>query len=447
MAERDAAERETRQEGRRRPGLDVQHARTGDRFDRRYLLHRLLASGGAADVYSGEHIYTKRCVAIKVPHEAATVSRARVGRELEALGRVRGEGVVEMLDAGEVDDIPYIAFELLDGRTLAGLLAARGQLSIASALKVGIEVARVLEHCHLHGVVHRDVKPSNMFVTPNARRQLVLLDFGIAKLVDDGAPREKLTQENVLLGTPEYMAPESLVGSPAADHRVDVYGLGVTLYECVTGAVPFDGKRADVVKKLSTSAPRGVRELRPETPSALADAIDRSVARAPEDRYQSMAEMRLALEASASAGIDGVNLYQSYWDSPQSGTSKPVAPKQTFADGPGGISRRRHRRAPYVTLARLSRADGETVDGRVEEISEGGLQFVGEHPVTGDEPLRIRFALPSSGRVTEVKAAPRWSRTRRGVHVAGFEFTEIADGARDEVRAYVAIMCVDRHTP
>ena len=263
MVERDASERETTQEGRRQPAADLTTTAAGSRFDDRYVLHRLLASGGGANVYASEHAFTKRKVAIKIPHAATPITRARMEREIEAVGRARGEGVVEMLDAGERDGVPYVVFELLEGRTLAGLLAARGKLDIPAVQKVGVELARVLERCHLRGVIHRDVKPSNVFVSPGALNQLTLLDFGIARLVEDASHHEKLTQENALLGTPEYMAPESLLASPTVDHRVDVYGLGVTLYECLTGTVPFDGQYADILQKLANEPPRPVRELRP----------------------------------------------------------------------------------------------------------------------------------------------------------------------------------------
>jgi serine/threonine-protein kinase len=412
-------------------------------FDRRYLLKRLLASSNSAQVHAGEHLFTHRPVAVKVLHHPTAQTRARLSREVEVLARVGGPGIVQMTDAGEVDGLPYIVFDLLEGRTLAGLIAARGKLGVEETIKVGVEVADALQRCHDHGVVHRDVKPSNLFVTTGARAQLTLLDFGIAKLDSDGAPQAKLTQEHALLGTPEYMAPESLLCSPDADLRVDVYGLGVTLFECLTGSVPFDGVYAEVLLKLSTTAPPSLAELRSDVPAALARVIDKSLARSPADRFGSMREMRDALRACSSAALDELDLLR---DAGRARARDPAVPS-TLADAPAARhaadarSRRKHPRAPYTTLARIFCADGSRVDGRLEEISEGGLQFVGDSAIPTNETVKIRFALPTSGRMAEVNATARWNRTVRGSNATGFQFAETTEAMRAEIAKYVSIMC------
>lgn len=408
----------------------------------RYVLQRLLARGGGADVYAATHAYTGMQVALKVLRDGADY-RARFSREIEALARVHGPGIVEMLDAGESEGRQFIAFRALEGRTLGGLLAARGRLSVADALKVGVELARALERCHARGVTHRDVKPSNVFVGPGPGRQLTLLDFGIAKLDGLAPSAAKLTREHTLLGTPEYMAPESLLSSPEVDERTDVYGLGVTLYECLTGKVPFEGNYADVLLKLSTTAPTPVEAARPDAPASLVEAISRMLQRAPEDRFQSMTEVALALESSAPDQSYSIDLFGRAVAAPAVDHSA-----QTLADSPVAKAtpedrqfRRKHPRAPYVALARINCQNGEKIDGRIEEVSEGGLQFVGDRGVPVSEAVRIRFALPATGRICEVSAAARWNRTVRGNNATGFEFTDIAEGARAEIRQYVAIMC------
>jgi len=408
-------------------------------LDGRYALKRLLAQGGGARVLAAEHLFTRRAVAIKVPLGTDSVVLKRFEREMEALARARGHGVVEMLDAGRVGGTPYIVLDLLEGRTLAGLLAARGRLGISETLVVGTELATILGRCHGQGIVHRDVKPANLFLPRTGRPRVVLLDFGIAQLAaEDGAALEKLTREHSLLGTPEYLPPEGLLSGPT-DLRADVYSLGVTLYECLTGSVPYEGNYAELLQKLSSTPPRSPREIRDDVPAGLSDAVMRCIARDPARRFQSMAELCAALEASAPQALEPVNLLAQV---PREVAADPN--KDTLADAPKpliaatGAGRRRHPRAPYITLARLTRKSGERVDGRLEEISEGGLQFVGDCAIPSGESAALRFALPASGRIAEVQATARWNRTLRGTNATGFEFTLIADNARDEIRKYAA---------
>ncbi|MBK7584604.1 MAG: protein kinase [Myxococcales bacterium] len=413
------------------------------KLDGRYLLKRLLARGGAAEVFAAEHLVTKRAVAIKIPIGGAT-SNKRLEREIEAFSRVRTAGIVDMLDAGFADGVPYIVFELLEGRTLAGLLAARAKLSVADTAKVGLEITAALAHSHSRGVVHRDVKPSNVFVRRDPHHQIVLLDFGIAQLAAESEPQEKLTREHSLLGTPEYMAPEALLSSPSTDTRVDVYGVGVTLYECLTGTVPFEGKYAEVLLKVSTGVPRRISELRSDVPASFEAVILRCLARNPDDRFQSMQELKDAIRAAAPAGTDAANLLA---EIPPRAAGEHAP--DTKADAPislgaaTGASRRRHPRAPYITLARLTLADASRVDGRLEEVSEGGLQFVGDRAVPAGETVQIRFALPASGRIAEVRAISRWNRTIRGTNATGFEFSVISEHARAEIRQYAGFVSAD----
>jgi len=251
-------------------------------------------------VYAAEHLFTRRPVAVKVPHDSAPSSMlARVRREMEALALVRGEGVVEMLDAGEVGGKPYIVFELLEGRTLAGLLASRGQLSPDEVAKVGIDVARALEHCHERGVIHRDIKPSNLFVTLGSGGHVKVLDFGIAKL--SGAEtvyQPKLTQETAVLGTPEYMAPEMAAGTNV-DARADLYAIGLILYELVCWRRPFEGSDFEVMKAHIERRPEPPTKWRQDLPPQLEHVIMRALEKRPQDRYESALAMQKALRRVA----------------------------------------------------------------------------------------------------------------------------------------------------
>jgi len=178
----------------------------------------------------------------------------RLLREGHAVARARHPGVVEIVDAGEYAGGPYLVFELLEGRTLGGLLAAKSRLGWEEVAFVGAKIAEIVGYCHAQGVVHRDLKPDNIFVLPTGNFNIKLFDFGIAQLLAaaPGESKAKLTQVGSIVGTPEYMAPEALQMDGGQDYRVDIYSLGVILFELLTGSVPFEGRYADVLIRLST---------------------------------------------------------------------------------------------------------------------------------------------------------------------------------------------------
>jgi len=400
-------------------------------LDRRYRLQRAIArvtNGG--NVFAAEHVHTRRTCAVKLlDRDVRPIVRKRAMREMDALARVQGPGIVEFRDAGEVGDQLFIVMEFLEGRTLGGLLAARGRFEIGDAIDLCSRIAQVLARCHALGVVHRDVKPLNVQVSPT--NEVHVLDFGIAKVADPAAPAEKLTQENALLGTPAYMAPEALLASPDVDHRVDQYALGVTMFECLTGVVPFDGTVAEIAKAMRGAPVPSVRALRAEVPEALDAWISRALRRDPSERFADMREMHATLRALATRA-DGAFV---------DGASEPRI-QPTIADSPRAKrpeSRRRYPRAQYASLARVHR-EGENLDGRIEEISESGCQFLGERAPNSGETVTMRFALPISGRIIELGAICRWARATRVAMAAGFEFKLVPSDALAEIRKYVHFM-------
>ncbi len=400
-------------------------------FDRRYRLHHAIArvtNGGT--VYAAEHVLTHRACAIKILNaDVRDIVRKRAAREMEALARAQGPGIVEFRDAGDAGGRIYIVMELLEGRTLGGLLAAKGRLDISDAITICARIAEVLGRCHAIGIVHRDVKPHNVFVSTAGA--VHILDLGIAKVIDPKARLERLTQENALLGTPEYMAPEALLASPDADEHVDQYALGVTMYECLTGVVPWEGAYAEVVLKMSSTPIAPIRSLRPEIPEALDQWVMRALRREPLERYDDMDAMHQALldvERAPTAAPEG-------------------RAKATIADSPTAKrpeTRRRHPRAPYASLARVGRKNASgantNIDGRVEEISESGCLFVAERTPDIGETVALRVALPISGRVIELAAICRWTRATRVAMAAGFELTNVPPDAVTEIRKYVMLM-------
>ena len=220
--------------------------KVGDVVGDRYELRRELGQGAGGMVFEALHRFTHRSTAVKVvspdvPRSLVAEQNARLIREARALAAVRHPGIVEVLDGGVLPDgSPFIVLEMLDGRTLEGLIAARGKLSREDAVAVGLQLCDSLDALHRAGVVHRDLKPGNVFVVRDRDgiERLKLLDFGIAQV--KGTEQDKLTGIGALIGTPAYMSPEQLLAIDV-DHRADVYALGVTLFECLTGRLPYEG--------------------------------------------------------------------------------------------------------------------------------------------------------------------------------------------------------------
>lgn len=396
-------------------------------IDGRYLLKRLRSSGGGADVYAATHRFTKRDVALKLPHPNNPKGAARVAREIEALSRVRAPGVVEMLDAGELGGGHFLVLELLEGRTLAGLLIARGKLGAEEVTKIGAALADALEVCHDSGVVHRDLRPGTVFVSRQPGREITLTDFGVAKVagVDDAI------SSIAPVGSEDYSAPELLATPEAADHHADLFGLGATLYECLTGSIPHEPGAA--------AARAALGELRPDLPPALIAVVERATHREPAQRFASARELGDALRASTRVPMDSVRVLGQPRPKPESIPVSATAPSLA-EPGASAATRRKFPRAPYSTLARVTGASGERIDGRLEEVSEGGLQFVGGQHVTVGQLVRIRFALPATGRIAETPGVSRWTRAGRGGHATGFELVDLAEDVRAELRQYVRIM-------
>lgn len=417
----------------------------GTLIDGRYELRRILGRGGAAVVFAAEHVRVRRWVAIKIPllhPDLRELLCARLRRETAALAHVRHPAIVDVVDAGEWDDeLPYLAMELLEGRSLSSLIAARGRLHPEAVVKIGCELASGLAAAHAGGVVHRDVKPDNVLITRSPAEQVHLCDFGIAQLhANLEGTNQKLTASGALLGTLEYMSLEALTCSPDADHRSDIYALGVTLFECLTGVVPYDGPIGKILVRLSTGPVPSVAAIRPDVPQKLAEIITRCLQSDPAQRFSSMRELEDALRSCARLPSDRVDLLHANAASPIAA----AGPAPAAAQAAPPQARRVHPRAPYAALATLQRDRGAAIDARIEDLSEGGLLLVTRDSYAAGETLRVRFGLPISGRVLTVAAVVRWSRVARGAPVIGVEFKELPDAARTEVRKYVALMGGDK---
>lgn len=439
----------------------------GSIVDRRYRLKREIARGGAGAVFEAEHLYTTRTVAIKLliaEHAHVSESRARLLLEARALSVARHAGIVLGLDAGETEDgTPFLVMELLEGRTLEGILAVRRRIGVADVIYIGLQLCDALAAAHQHGIFHRDIKPSNVFISRNdaGREVAKIFDFGIARFQQHDS---KITQSGAVLGTPEYMAPEQLLASEKVDWRCDLYALGITLYEALAGAVPFEGNFGEVLLKVSTEVLPSLTKRCPEVPLDLEKAIAKALARDPEDRYSSLRAFAEALshvptgETSSLLGIRLPVPLPFPGGGAQRGAVVPapakVPPRPTSVGLPSiagaaappplpeqpGASRRRFARAPYVTPARILRDNGTTLDGRSEDISVGGLLVLAAPAFGQAEHVKVRFALPITGKLLEVAAIARWVKMARGTGAVGLEFVALAPDHLAVIENYVLAM-------
>ncbi len=238
-----------------------------------------------------------RRVAIKVLPEGRLNDPgavARFQREAKALAQLAHPGIIQAHDSEEADGRHFLIMEYVDGQSLADLLKAKGRLAPAVAADYAHQAALALQHAHERGLIHRDVKPSNLLLAAGGR--VKLLDLGLARFLQDQVADPARTCEGAGLGTPDYAAPEQFRDAHAADARADVYALGCTLFHLLTGQVPFPGSSFSEKYEAHThKAPPPVEELCPDVPGGLALIVQKMLAKRPADRFQTGAEVAEAL--------------------------------------------------------------------------------------------------------------------------------------------------------
>lgn len=260
-----------------------------------YDILAVLGSGGMGHVLKGHDRRLRRDVAIKVlaPDLAANAAaRRRFAREVRAAAAVVHPNVVEVLAVEEAATPPYFVMELVAGRSLADRIDSEGQLDLRSTLRIGMQAAQGLAAAHEQGLVHRDVKPSNILLQHNVDRVL-LADFGLARAASD----ERLTCNGAVAGTPHYMSPEQ-ANDGEIDHRSDLFSLGSVIYSMCAGESPFRANATmDVLRRICDRPHRDVRHLNPDVPGWLVAIIDRLLAKRPARRFQSANEVAAELGA------------------------------------------------------------------------------------------------------------------------------------------------------
>lgn len=268
----------------------------------KYQVTGVLGEGAMGVVYRGFDPDIRRVVALKTIRrqagghglgaQALAQTAARFRNEAQAAGRLLHPGIVGVYDFGEASDaggqVAYIAMEYVEGHTLAPYLTQNVAFSAADIASIGVQLAEALAHAHEHGVWHRDVKPSNVIMTHSGR--IKIADFGIARTDNSG-----LTMAGSVLGTPMYMAPEQFMGHPF-DHRVDVYGVGVVLYQVIAGRPPFAGTTESLMYKVINEVPQPASSVGGGAGHALFDGvISKALAKDPGQRFADASALRDAL--------------------------------------------------------------------------------------------------------------------------------------------------------
>jgi serine/threonine protein kinase len=264
----------------------------------KYKLLGQIGKGGMSSVYLAEHELMKRRVAVKVlprnrVNDSSYLERFRL--EARAVAKLDDPNIVRAYDIDNEGDVHYIVMEYVDGQDLHQIVAQNGPLDFDAAADYIAQVANGLQHAHEMGLVHRDIKPANCLVDRHGT--VKLLDLGLAKLTEDDQASLTMANEENVLGTADYLAPEQALNSHEADHRSDIYSLGCTLYFLLTGGPPFpEGSISERLLKHQTAKPESIFKTRPDAPPSLVDICETMMSKKPDERFQSAGDVAARLK-------------------------------------------------------------------------------------------------------------------------------------------------------
>jgi eukaryotic-like serine/threonine-protein kinase len=297
----------------------------GEVLSDRYEVEELVGTGGMSSVYRAHDRLLDRKVALKVLHQQYSEDGdyiERFRREARAVAALSHPNIVTVIDRGEHEGRQFIVFEYIDGENLKALIERRGPAPVTTSLELAMQIARGLSFAHQQGLIHRDVKPQNILL--NGDGQAKVTDFGIARSVD---VQHGMTQTGTVLGTSDYIAPEQAQGHRVDEHT-DVYSLGVVLYEMLTNEVPFPGENfVAVAMRHINEEPPAIRDKRPDVSPRLEAAVQRAMAKRPEDRFPTMADFCRELEANLAEAQGGTAVA-----APAPPPARPRAPRRPGAN-------------------------------------------------------------------------------------------------------------------
>jgi len=458
-----------------------------------YRVLRQLGEGGMGLVFEAEDIRLKRRVALKVmkPEVAAKEhNRARFIREAETAAKVEHDHICPIYQVGEENGVPFIAMPFLKGEALDARLKRQKPLPIADAVRIGLEIAAGLAAAHEAGLVHRDIKPGNVWLEedrPGARKSAALarsarvriLDFGLARLAADDM---QLTQSGAIMGTPSYMAPEQARSKPV-DHRADLFSLGVMLYEMTTGRRPFTGgDTMSILTSLAIDIPTAPNQVNPAIPAVLSDLISKLLSKLPEERpadghvvaeallailaqsarpiVEAMSAPALGAPLATAADATAVDPWQAIDES-----SPPAAPVATAAPATSSKSQKSRGKGVWIALALALLALGgggfaaytlffQTKDGTlvVDVEGEADVRFKNGKLLIYDAQNNLKYTLMPQERTKAI--APGSYKVAvsgaDGVQLETEEFVMTKDGFTVRVKAVPApevrqfALCLDQ---
>ncbi len=377
----------------------------------RYEIVAELGKGAMGVVYRANDPMLNRMVAIKTinteeaGHEGMAEYEARFYTEAKAAGGLNHPNIIIIYDIGKSGHLVYMAMEYIEGRELRELLAQGQPLPVVQSVDVAAQVAEGLAYAHQHQVVHRDIKPANIMITPEGRAKIA--DFGIARMRSS----ETRTQTGVILGSPKYISPEQVVGK-RADHRSDIFSLGIILYECLTGATPFNGEGLSALMyQITNHDPAPPSSANAQVPVMLDYIIAKVLAKTPEARYQSAADFANDLRECKSqleTGQPGA--------APGLATTRPIPLAPQAAAAPSGQnaegeSEEEVSTAPSPTKG-ISRAfdSQEATQRLMRQIgADGTMEFVSTKSISATSISRDRALRPGE---------PQWGRRENMIFAA-----------------------------
>jgi serine/threonine-protein kinase len=373
----------------------------------RYRIVRKIGEGGMGAVYQAEHALIEKRLALKVLFPELTRRTDLVARflqEAKSASRIGHENVIDISDFGQSPEgLVYIAMEYLEGQDLGYMMKATGPLPWARARPILMQIAKALRAAHEHGIIHRDMKPENVFLIQRDGRPdfVKVLDFGIAKSVNETGDGPRLTQAGMIFGTPEYMSPEQAQGQ-TPDHRVDIYALGCVMYHLLTGHVPFvaDNFMGILTKHmLEPVKPLRVRAPEQSIPADVEAVCLRALEKDREKRWQDMDQFYRALGSAGGEPFENSNVYV---PSAALRYPPPVAPVARAREAAEGS-------APHVVEAPISPTGSFTDERPIARKSAGlklGGVFIGVAAVGALAVIVLRPTAKSSAPAAAVVAPP-----------------------------------------
>jgi len=410
-------------------GATGAHRMLGSVMLGQYELVDVLGQGGMSVVFKGRHNLTNQLVALKIlPPELAAHSqvKSRFLDEAKALASLDHPNIVHLYNFGQENGYFVLAMQFVEGRTWERMILEAGRLAWASSCRVAIDVLRALEYAHGRGVVHRDMKPSNVLVRASDGIATVM-DFGIAKMTTS----TRLTATGQTMGTVRYMSPEQVRGLEV-DLRTDLYSLGATLYESLVGETPFDGNtHFEIMTKHLSEVPRRPSKLGVELPAAVEDAVMRSLAKRADDRFASARDMRKQLEAALRDSDLGLvetqrlerdrlgalhQIATPVTIPPGRGASgdaqDEAAPRDTVPERPAGKRREPRPAWPWLAVGLAVAVAGAVTTFAVRRQATPRVEMVSISGVTFTQRLRVgRLEVETAGALEPADLAARYTRT------------------------------------